>query len=109
MPKTPKTKMLVYSNALEGKDDAFNRWYDEIHLGEVIQMSKAVAATRYRLSDDQAAEVDGFWYLAIYEFEVGAKEAFDSLMAATGKMDMGDSLGETKIAFYDEITARVTG
>ena len=38
----------------------------------------------------------------------GAKEAFDSLMAATSMMDMGDSLGDTKITFYDEITERVS-
>ncbi len=104
----PKVQMLVYSNAVDGKDDEFNRWYNEVHLSEVIQLTEAVAATRYRLSDYQAADADGYRYLAIYEFEVGAKAAFDSLMAATEKMDMGDSLGDTKIAFYNEITARVT-
>ena len=29
-------------------------------------------------------------------------------MAATSMMDMGDSLGDTKITFYDEITERVS-
>jgi hypothetical protein len=104
----PKVQMHVFANAKDGKDDEFNRWYDKIHLSEVIQLTEAIAASRYQLSDHQAADAGGFRYLAIYEFEVGAKEAFGSLIAATKKMDMGDSLGDTKIVFFDEITERVT-
>jgi hypothetical protein len=103
-----RVQMHVFTNAKDGKDDEFNRWYDEIHLSEVIQMTDAVAAARYRLSDHQAADAGGFRYLAIYEFEVDAKQAFDSLMAGSQKMDLGDSLGDSKIVFYDTITERVT-
>ena len=28
-------KMLVFTNAREGRDEEFNRWHDETHLPEV--------------------------------------------------------------------------
>lgn len=107
----PRLKMLVYTNALEGKDDEFNQWYDEIHLPEVVQFTKAVAAQRFRVSDSQPGEAGSHKYLAIYEFDVESKEAYDSLTANTEKMDLGSSLdqGSAKVVFYDEIGERIGG
>ena len=78
-------KMLVYTNALSGKDDEFNRWYDTIHIPEVIQLTKAVAAQRFRVSKAQPDGPGPYRYLAIYEFEVDSKEAYESLTASTEK------------------------
>jgi len=33
--------LLVQSNATDGKEEEFNKWYDEIHLGEVLRVSAA--------------------------------------------------------------------
>jgi hypothetical protein len=107
----PKVKMLVYTNALEGKDDEFNRWCDDIHIPEVIRFTKSVAAQRFRLSDEQPDGPEPYRDLAIYEFEVDSKDAYDSLMASTEKMDLGSSLDQAsaKVVFYDDIGERVSG
>lgn len=110
----PKIKMFVYTNALEGKDEDFNRWYDEIHVPEILKFTKSTAAQRFRLSKAQPEDLPGdpepFRYLAIYEFEVDSMEAFDSLMASTEKMDLGNSLDQTsaKLVFYDDLGERVS-
>lgn len=104
-------KMLVYTNALSGKDDEFNRWYDTIHIPEVIQLTKAVAAQRFRVSKAQPDGPGPYRYLAIYEFEVDSKEAYESLTASTEKMNLGDSLDQSgaKVVFYDDLGPRVSG
>ena len=106
----PKVKMLVYTNSLEGKDEEFNRWYDEIHIPEVLQFTKSVAAQRFRLSDAQPGDREPHRYLAIYEFEIDSKEAYDSLMASTEKMDLGSSLDQAsaKVVFYNDLGVRVS-
>ena len=41
-------QMLVYTNAVEGRDEEFNRWYDEIHLPEVLALPEFTRASRMR-------------------------------------------------------------
>ena len=107
----PKGKMLVYTYALKGIDVEFNLCYDDIHIPEVIRFTKSVAAQRFRLSDAQPDGPEPHRYLAIYEFEVDSKDAYDSLMASTDKMDLGSSLDQAsaKVVFYDDIGERVSG
>lgn len=107
----PKVKMLVYTNARDGKDEEFNRWYDNTHIPEVLQLTKAVAAQRFRLSEAQPGDDAPHRYLAIYEFEVDSKTAYDSLLATTDKMDLGSSLdpASAKVVFYDDLGDRVAG
>lgn len=106
----PKVWMHVFTNALDGKDEEFNRWYDEIHVPEVLKFTKATAAQRFRISDGQPGEPQTHRYLAIYEFEVDSKEAYDSIIASTEKMDMGSSFDPsgTKMVFYNELGDRVS-
>ena len=96
-------KAIVMTNCTEGADEEFNRWYDEVHLGEVIEFAGAIAASRYRLSEYQAGEVGGFRYLAIYEIEADSLEAaLEKLNAGSGTMEISEALdmnSATAIAF----------
>ena len=85
-------QMLVFTNALEGRDDDFNRWYDETHLVEVCALPEFVGARRFRLADAQVFGEQQFRYLAIYEYGGTAQEAVDALMAASSSFDMGDAM-----------------
>ena len=58
---------LVLTNAITGTDEEFNRWYDEIHLGDVLQVPGIVAAQRFRAAGDAATET--YRYCALYEIE----------------------------------------
>lgn len=85
-------RMLVFTNAVDGRDDDFNRWYDEVHLAEVLALPVFTAATRYRLADAQVFADQQFRYVAIYDYEGTAQEAVDALMAGSSTFDMGDSM-----------------
>lgn len=73
-PPLERGLFLVFSNAsAESAIAEFHRWYDEIHVHEVLQVPGVVAATRYELDPDQmpsgGAEALGRRFLCAYEIE----------------------------------------
>ena len=65
-----KQVLVVLSNAVEGTDDEFNRWYTGTHLGEVLKLDGYVAAQRFKLSDGQLGPGDvPYRYFALYEVD----------------------------------------
>jgi hypothetical protein len=69
--------MLVLTNA----DDEFNRWYDEVHVRDVLAKGPFLSAQRYRAADAQPAGPPEYRYAAIYEIEEGrVEEARDWLL-----------------------------
>jgi hypothetical protein len=48
--------------------DEFNRWYDEVHVPDVLAASGVVAAQRYKLAGRPSKGEPTVEYLAIYEF-----------------------------------------
>ena len=103
--------MLVFTNPLPGRDDDYNKWYDEIHLPEVLAVKGFVAARRYVTSADSPEQVapGPRPYLAVYEIEGDLGDAFQNLMGATSTFNMGDSLDveNSIIHFYSPIGERV--
>lgn len=79
-----KFKMLVLSNAVDDQDDAFNQWYDEVHLSDVFKVPGVVGAERYRFRSGE-----GWKYLAIYELDCeDPAEVEKELFARTGTAAM---------------------
>lgn len=65
-----ESRLIVLSNAVAGRDDAFNRWYDDVHLADVVAVPGVTAAQRFTLAPGEA------WaYAAIYEIAAGDPEA----------------------------------
>jgi hypothetical protein len=64
-------KMVVLTNATDGNDAEFNRWYDEQHLGDVLAIPGVVGAKRFKI----VGLADKWRYLAIYELETDDPEA----------------------------------
>src|ERR1700722_18626892 len=70
---------LVLSEPVSEADDAaYNDWYDDIHLPEVLALSGFTSARRFRMSEVQLASQGGFEsvssrfpnrYVATYEVE----------------------------------------
>ena len=72
--------MVVFTNTEPGKDDEFNRWYDDIHVGEVLSVPEMKACTRYKVVDDNAEHR----YLALYEFEGDPDAVMASMLERGG-------------------------
>ena len=78
---------MVFSNATS--DEAvpdFNRWYDEVHLRELLEVPGVVAATRFELDDAQMMPGEngfGKRFLAVYEIEAEDLESVRDAVRAT--------------------------
>jgi hypothetical protein len=46
----PLYYFMVMSNAMPGKEEEFNRWYDHIHVPNIIEGGDFVSAQRFELS-----------------------------------------------------------
>ena len=85
--------LLVFTNATPGDEAEFNRWYQEVHLKEVLEVPGFVAAQRLELTDAQVVDAERpHRYLAIYEVEGDPDLAFKNLMAASPRMNMSKTL-----------------
>ena len=103
-----KQVLVVLSNAVEGTDDEFNRWYTGTHLGEVLKLDGYVAAQRFKLSGGQLGQGDvPYRYFALYE--VDTEDPALTLLAGIRSMDMSPTLdlGRTVAWFYTPVTERV--
>ena len=45
-----KYKMVVFTNAVEGKDKEFNDWYQNTHLEQIVSIKSFVRAQRFRFA-----------------------------------------------------------
>jgi len=74
---------VVYSNPVEGREQEYNDWYSNRHLGDLLAIPGVKAARRYKLA---ATQVSGtppqpYRYLAIYEIEADNVQSFlDTMM-----------------------------
>lgn len=72
------------------KEEQFNRWYDEVHLPEVMKRYGCLSAKRYRCVADSGTAPR---YLAIYELP--GPDAVKSIKESLAKMKPGPSRGST--------------
>jgi hypothetical protein len=63
---------MVLTDPVEGQEDAYNEWYDDRHLADVLAVDGFVSAQRFRLSHQKPAASG---YLAIYEIETDDVDA----------------------------------
>lgn len=60
--------VMVLSDPSEGQEEEFNRWYEDLHLDEVIGTTNWESAQRFVLSD-QLWQKCPHQHLALYEVE----------------------------------------
>jgi hypothetical protein len=73
---------VALSNETEDTDDEFNKWYDEVHIPDVLAIKGYLSAQRFELVPD-ATIIDASSvtrrYLAIYELEADDAETVQTL------------------------------
>ena len=104
--------LLVQSNPTDGKEAEFNRWYDEIHLGEVLEVQGFKAAQRFKVEGEPATGAPDHDYLAIYEIEATQpQDALDALnKAVAGDMNLSDAidLANVSAVLYSPLGDRIS-
>jgi hypothetical protein len=100
-------KMIVFTNAVEGKDKEFNDWYQNTHLAQIVSIKSFVQAQRFRFNTSIVPGADSpTRYMAVYDIEtddIGASLAAMNELAASGAMPLPDSMGQPILgAVYEE-------
>src|SRR5882672_8699666 len=101
----------VFSDAVAGKEEEFNRWYTGQHLDDVLRVPGFVAAQRFKLAQEDAAAPAR--YLAIYEVESDDPlQTLSKLQSRAGTPEMPISpaldVAVVKALLYGAITEKKT-
>jgi hypothetical protein len=67
---------MVRATITKDEEAAFNRWYNEEHVPQVLQFNGAVSGRRYK----KILGEDKFEYMALYEF--ASEEVFRRFLAS---------------------------
>jgi hypothetical protein len=92
---THRALFLVFTKPVDGMEDEYNRWYDEVHIHDVVKVPGVVSAQRYEVAHPGPAGGEPTHrYLAVYELEGKPEDAMDEMMARflTEKMPGSDAL-----------------
>jgi hypothetical protein len=81
--------VIIYSSPADGREDEYNKWYDEVHLGEFTSLPGVISGRRFKVAGDKPAP-----YAAIYELSA----PLDEVMAA-----MNAGLKDGTVRWHDAI------
>jgi antibiotic biosynthesis monooxygenase (ABM) superfamily enzyme len=60
--------LVVMTNCVDqSREEEFNRWYDDVHVPEMLTLPGYVSARRLRVTDDEGGSA--FRYLILFEVE----------------------------------------
>ena len=93
--------LVALTNAADGRDDEFNDWYNNQHLGDVLQIPGFVSAQRFKLGAAQRMASPPYKYLTLYEIETdNIQETMSALSARSGTalMPISDTLHADRLA-----------
>lgn len=88
--------LMALTNPADGKEEAYNRWLDEVHLPDVLKVPGIQSAQRYELTEAQRMPSPlPYRYATIYNIECvdlpSTLAALGAAVAAGTKTDAGDS------------------
>lgn len=90
-------KMVVMSRPTEGREDEYNDWYQNVHLGELVALPGFKSAQRFRYARS-LVEGEAYPYMSIYEIETDDIDAVLQSLRDTAErsgLTMSDSLDLT--------------
>jgi Domain of unknown function (DUF4286) len=61
--------MVVQSGSAGDSEEAYNQWYRETHIPQILGVEGFVSARRYRLNKELTANSTEYTYITIYEIE----------------------------------------
>lgn len=92
---------VVFTNSKDGQDDAFNNWYDQHHVREIVALDGFVSGQRYELHPEQRpGQVGPPWrYLAIYEIRGDVPKLHQLLKERSGTFVKSSALKNDHVAW----------
>jgi hypothetical protein len=84
--------MIVFANAKPGRDEEFARWYDDVHLPDVLGVPGFVSGRRFALSEHQMFGSQEHRYVMLYEIEGDVASAIEALKKASPSFAHSDAM-----------------
>ena len=100
-----KTLFVVHSNPVDGREDEYNEWYNNVHLPEVLKIEGFRTAQRFKLAEAQVIGDQSYGYMALYEIDgVNTQQTLDNLAAASW-LNMSDAINMStaRISVFDAL------
>jgi hypothetical protein len=102
--------ILAVTNAVAGREAEFNKWYDEVHVKDLVAVPGIGAAQRYRVVAPNGMPAPPYEYLTIYRADVSPDAIFANLAATRDTRAISDSLAPGGGLWgFEAIGPRVTG
>ncbi len=86
--------LLMLSNAVDGQDEEFRKWYWRTHIPEILELPGFVSAQRWLVPEGTVMPV-GHRYATLYTVEGSAEAALGTLYSAG--LGMSDSIDLTTL------------
>ncbi len=103
-------KLVVLTRPVEGREDEFNQWYNDVHLDDVLKIPGFTAAQRFRIVGEPVNTENAWKYYAVYEVDHDDPQSvLDEMIARVGTdlMPMTEAMDESLYCvLYEEITPR---
>ncbi len=99
---------VVLTQPVEGREDDYNAWYNDIHLPDLVKMPCVKSAQRYKLVTSDKLPGFSHPYMAMYQIETDDIEAVDAAIraaAGTPAMRVTDAMDRplNKSAYFEKI------
>jgi hypothetical protein len=93
---TREDLLLVFTNAVDGREDEFHQWYDATHIPDVLAVPGVASAQRYEIAPLETPEVEGapvpeppaHGYLVAYTLDRDGNEVMKEFVARIGSGEM---------------------
>ena len=103
------TLFMVRSNPKPGQETAFNDWYTDVHLPEVLGIQGFLSAQRFTLNAAQIQSDQAQSYLAIYEIDTDNVPGTLEQLSKASQLNMSDAIDPTSIdiSIFSAITDKL--
>jgi hypothetical protein len=93
--------LMAFNGAKPGEEEEFDRWYDAVHIPEILAVPAFVSARRFRIVDSKVKGSDAWTNVSLYEIET------DDLPAALGALHA--AISPTSPAVNNAVSATLIG
>jgi hypothetical protein len=104
---------VVRSGPVDGGEAAYNDWYTNVHLADVLAVPGFISAQRFRAADPAAPDAPVPAYLTLYTMRTDDPEALLATLTnlvESGQIAMSEAFNQETVAtvLYQAMTPLVT-
>lgn len=120
--------MAAFVSPVEGREEEFNKWYEETHLPDALEVEGVLSAMRLEFTDVALLPgvcFDQFRYMTVYALDIADEDGFEliaerlrrqffgganaeqSKAAESATKERSSAMGTVKIAFLRMLNEQV--